>query len=86
MSTYKYNKLKLNFDYQPEGLLLSRFRFEGYSKNFDGDNDNIRVNLNVNMQDNILQLMKSIRMLNSNYFEDQINDNLKWKTESQRHK
>ncbi|WP_415635424.1 YdbH domain-containing protein [Paraphotobacterium marinum] len=81
LSTYKYNKLNLNFDYQPEGLLLSRFRFEGYSKNFDGDNDNIRVNLNVNIQDNILQLMKSIRMLNSNYFEDQINDNLKWKTE-----
>ena len=59
MEDFSYKVLKANVDYTPNGLLKMKVRLEGSNPELEGGRS---VHLNVDVEDNILELLRSLRL------------------------
>lgn len=59
MKDFSYKVLEVDVDYTPDGLLKMKVRLEGSNPELEGGRS---VHLNVNVEDNILELLRSLRL------------------------
>lgn len=59
MKDFSYEVLEADVDYSPDGLLKMKVRLEGSNPELEGGRP---VHLNVTVEDNILQLLRSLRL------------------------
>lgn len=58
LSDFRYDLLKVNLDYAPDGQLLAKVRLQGNNPELEGGRP---VHLNINLEENILTLLRSLQ-------------------------
>ena len=69
LKNYHYRTLAIKFNYANNGLLTAQSHFKGYNPDFQYGRP---ININLVVKDNILELMKTINMINASKIEQAI--------------
>ena len=69
LKNYHYRTLAIKFNYANNGVLTAQSHFRGYNPDFQHSRP---ININLTIEDNILNLMKTINMINASKIEQAI--------------
>lgn len=71
LKNYHYRTLAIKVNYARDGVLDTQSHFKGYNPDFQYGRP---ININLAVEDNILQLIKTINMINASNIEQKISD------------
>ncbi|OBU19846.1 hypothetical protein CTM88_06080 [Photobacterium aquimaris] len=71
LKNYHYRTLAIKVNYAREGVLDTQSHFKGYNPDFQYGRP---ININLAVEDNILELIKTINMINASDIEQKISD------------
>ena len=71
LKNYHYRTLAIKVNYARDGVLKTQSQFKGYNPDFQSRRP---ININVAIEDNILELMKTINMINASEIEQKISE------------
>ncbi|PST94218.1 hypothetical protein C9I86_02360 [Photobacterium sp. NCIMB 13483] len=71
LKNYHYRTLAIKVNYAKDGVLKTQSHFKGYNPDFQSGRP---ININVAIEDNILELIRTINMLNASNVEQKISE------------